>query len=90
MPTGNPIIKIDGYEVRVLPIGSVFVPKSEATMWEEVTAYHAVDGSRLINVDNALSALEDRDDLDEAEKKLLSLLQAAEKQGFEDIIINVS
>ena len=89
MPTGKSTMQIDGYEAMVISVGYIFADELAPEMWD-AAANHEVDSSRLINVDNALSALEDRDDLDEAETKLLSLLQAAEKQGLEDIIINVS
>ena len=83
-------MKIDGYEAMVISVGYIFADEVAPAMWE-VAANHEVDGSRLINVDDAISALEDRETpLDEAEEKLLSLCRAAEDQGLEDIIITVS
>ena len=54
-----------------------------------MAAEHEVDGSRLINVEMAIDALEDRDEpLSEPEQKLLDLCKAAEAAGLGDIVIN--
>ena len=80
--------KIDGYEAMMLSVGYIFSGEVAHEMWQ-VAADHEVDGRRLINVEVAIDALEDRDEpLSETEQKLLNLCKAAEAEGFGDIVIN--
>lgn len=81
-------MKLDGYEAMELRVGYVFSGEVAHEMWQ-VAAHHEVDGSRLINVEMAIDALESSEEpLSEPEQKLLSLCKAAEAQGFGDIVIN--
>ena len=80
--------KIDGYETMILSVGYIFSGEVAHEMWQ-VAADHEVDGSRLINVEMTIDALEDRDEpLSETEQKLLNLCKAAEAEGLGDIVIN--
>lgn len=84
------VMKIDGYEAMVISVGYIFAGEVAPTMWE-AAAYHECDGSRLINVENAIDALENSETpLEETDQKLLSLCKAAHEKGLQDIIINVS
>ena len=80
--------KIGGYEAMTY---ARLVISSQAK-WRMIcgsSADHEVDGSRLINVEMAIDALEDRDEpLSETEQKLLDLCKAAEAAGLGDIVIN--
>ena len=79
--------KIGGYEAMVLKVGYIFSGEVAHEMWQ-VTADHEVDGSRLINIEMTIDALEDRDEpLSETEQKLLDLCKAAEAEGLGDIVI---
>ena len=82
-------IKIDGYEAMVISVGYIFAGEVASAMWD-VAAYYECDGSRLINVENAISTLEDIEGPDEPTAKLLSLCKAAQAKGLEDLIINIS
>ena len=80
--------KIGGYEAMTLQVGYIFAGEVAHEMWQ-LAADHEVDGSRLINVEMAIDALEDRDEpLSETEQKLLDLCKAAEAEGLGDIVIN--
>ena len=80
--------QIGGYEAMILQVGYIFSGEVATDMWQ-VAAEHEVDGSRLINVEMAIDALEDRDEpLSEPEQKLLDLCKAAEAAGLGDIVIN--
>ena len=80
--------KIGGYEAMVLKVGYIFSGEVAHEMWQ-VAADHEVDGSRLINVEMTIDALEESDEpLSETEKKLLNLCKAAEADGLGDIVIN--
>ena len=72
----------------VLKVGYIFLGEVAHEMWQ-VAADHEVDGSRLINVEMTIDALEDRDEpLSETGQKLLDLCKAAEAEGLGDIVIN--
>ena len=80
--------RIGGYESMILQVGYIFSGEVAHEMWQ-VAAEHEVDGSRLINVEMAIDALESSEEpLSETEQKLLSLCKAAEAQGLGDIVIN--
>ena len=80
--------KIGGYEAMILKVGYIFTEEVPYDIWA-VAAHHEVDGSRLINVENAISMLEDSDEpLSESEQKLLQICQEAETKGIGDIVIN--
>ena len=80
--------KIGGYEAMVLKVGYIFSGEVAHEMWQ-VAADHEVDGSRLINVEMTIDALEESDEpLSETEQKLLDLCKAAEAEGLGDIVIN--
>lgn len=82
--------RIAGYQATILKIGYIFSEEVPYDMWE-VAAYHEIDGSRLINVENAIDALEtkrDEEPLSEAEQKLLAICTEAEAKGIGDIVIN--
>ena len=82
-------IRIDGYEAMVISVGYIFAGEVASAMWD-AAAYYECDGSRLINVENAISTLEDIESPDEPTAKLLSLCKAAQAKGLEDLIINIS
>ena len=80
--------RIGGYKSMILQVGYIFSGEVAHEMWQ-VAAEHEVDGSRLINVEMAIDALESSEEpLSETEQKLLSLCKAAEAQGLGDIVIN--
>ena len=80
--------RIGGYESMILQVGYIFSGEVVHEMWQ-VAAEHEVDGSRLINVEMAIDALESSDEpLTETEQQLLSLCKAAGAQGLGDIVIN--
>lgn len=82
--------KIDGYEAMIISVGYIFADEVAEEMWD-AAAYHECDGSRLINVEMAIDALESSDEpLSDAETKLLSLCKAADAEGLADVIINRS
>lgn len=82
--------QIGGYDAMELKVGYIFSCEVAHEMWE-IAAEHETDGSRLVNVEMTIDALESKqadESLTEPEQKLLSLCKAAEAQGLGDIVIN--
>lgn len=59
--------RIDGYEAMIISVGYIFADEVAEGIWQ-AAADHEIDGSRLVNVEMAIDALEDSDEpLSEAE-----------------------
>ena len=83
------VVKLGRYECSIGTIGYVYADSvEEAVTLSDVAAYHEVEGSCIIHVESVIDTLENLDELEEDDEKLLSLCKAAKAQGLGDIIIN--